>query len=84
MLRCLPECNCTPTALCKLTGVYRVHVHIYCRSLSQVYESEVEELHRHTIWQANKKYVDEHNAHKDMFGYTLAMNEFGDLVSVIL
>ena len=39
------------------------------------------ELHRHTIWQSNKKFIDEHNEHADVFGYTVAMNEFGDLVS---
>ena len=47
----------------------------------QTYENELMELHRHTIWQANKKYIDEHNSNADKFGYTLGMNEFGDLVS---
>lgn len=55
-----------------------------CRSLAQDYKSEVEEIHRHNIWQANRKYVDEHNANADSFGYTLAMNAFGDLVSYCL
>lgn len=54
---------------------------LYCGSLPQVYESEAEELHRHIIWQTNKKYIDEHNTQN--LGYTLAMNEFGDIVSVV-
>lgn len=31
------------------------------------------------VWQANKKFIDEHNAKADQFGYTLEMNEYGDL-----
>lgn len=45
------------------------------------YRSVKEELYRHIIWQSNLKYVDEHNAHADKFGYTLKMNKFGDLES---
>eukprot|EP00731_Ephydatia_muelleri_P027451 Em0019g324a len=47
----------------------------------KTYHCELEELRRHIIWQANKKHVDEHNQHVDVFGYTLAMNVFGDLES---
>ena len=43
------------------------------------YSNELEELHRHAIWQSNKKFIDEHNANADKFGFTLAMNEFGDM-----
>lgn len=39
----------------------------------------MEELRRHIIWQANKKFIDEHNALADKFGYTLALNMFSDL-----
>lgn len=40
----------------------------------------VEELERHLIWASNRKYIEEHNANAEAFGYTLAMNHFGDLV----
>jgi len=43
------------------------------------YGSEEEELHRHITWQSNKKYIDGHNEHSDAFGFTLKMNEFGDM-----
>lgn len=43
------------------------------------YSDELEELRRHTIWQANKKFIDEHNANSEKFGYVLEMNKFGDL-----
>ena len=33
--------------------------------------------------QSNKKFIDEHNANADVFGYSVAMNEFGDMVSNI-
>ena len=45
------------------------------------YRSVKEELHRHIIWMSNHKYVDEHNAHADKFGFTLKMNKFGDMES---
>ena len=44
------------------------------------YLSDEEELQRHMIWEANKNYVDNHNEHADVFGFTLAMNQFADLV----
>ena len=44
------------------------------------YGHKVEELERHLIWASNRKYIEEHNANADLFGYTLAMNHFGDLV----
>lgn len=46
------------------------------------YENDHEELSRHIVWLANQKYIDEHNKYEDMFGYTLEMNKFGDLVSL--
>jgi len=45
------------------------------------YQSEREELERHLIWLSNKQYIDQHNANSDIFGFTLAMNHFGDMVS---
>lgn len=44
------------------------------------YAHKVEELERHMIWASNRKYIEEHNVNADTFGYTLAMNHFGDLV----
>lgn len=48
------------------------------------YDSTEEELMRHTVWESNKKYIDNHNEHADTLGFTLAMNEFGDLVRILL
>ena len=47
------------------------------------YESERVELERHLVWLSNKQYIDQHNANSDIFGFTLAMNHYGDLVSII-
>ena len=45
-----------------------------------MYGDELTELRRHTIWQANRKYVDEHNTHvAPKVGYKLGMNEYADL-----
>ncbi len=48
---------------------------------SKSYETEVEELDNHLIWLSNKKFIELHNANSHIFGYKLAMNHFGDMVS---
>ena len=48
------------------------------------YSSEREEVYRHVVWQSNKKFIEAHNLYNKTFGYTLAMNEMGDLVSTLL
>lgn len=45
------------------------------------YSSELEELRKHVVWRSNKELIDQHNKYADVFGYTLGMNKFGDLVS---
>ena len=47
----------------------------------KTYECEHEELARYTTWVANKAYIEEHNKNAEAHGYTLKMNEFGDMVS---
>ena len=47
------------------------------------YQSQREELERHLVWLSNREYIDSHNANSDVFGFTLALNHFGDLVSYI-
>ena len=48
---------------------------------NKVYETTDAELARQIIWESNKKFVENHNANADKFGFTVAMNEFADLVS---
>ena len=48
---------------------------------SRNYESDIHELEKYAIWRSNKAYIDAHNERKDKFGYVMAMNQFGDLVS---
>lgn len=47
------------------------------------YDNEVEELDRHLVWVSNKKYIEVHNLNSHVFGFTLSMNHFADLVSAI-
>ena len=44
------------------------------------YTSQLEEFDRHLVWLSNKKYVENHNANSDAFGYTLELNKFADMV----
>lgn len=48
---------------------------------NKAYDSERDELTRRIIWEAKKKYIEEHNAHQKVFGYTLGLNKFSDLTS---
>ena len=45
------------------------------------YLSEKEEIEKHIVWLSSKKYIEEHNVNADEFGFKLAMNQFGDMVS---
>ena len=44
------------------------------------YLTLVEELERFVIWRANQAFIDYHNNYADKLGFTLRMNQFGDLV----
>lgn len=57
---------------------------IHPQGYGKTYISKEEELQRHVIWEANKKYVDNHNEYADVFGFTLEMNEFADMVCIKL
>lgn len=46
----------------------------------KLYSSELEELEKHLVWLSNKKYIEAHNAASDVFGYTLELNKFADMV----
>ena len=47
---------------------------------SRSYESVVHELERYVTWKSNLAFIGAHNELKDEFGYTLAMNQYGDMV----
>ena len=47
---------------------------------SKSYGSLREELDRHLVWLANREYINAHNKTSHIFGFTLAMNHFGDMV----
>ena len=44
------------------------------------YNEGREELERHIVWLSNRAYIEHHNANADIFGFTLRMNQFGDMV----
>ena len=46
----------------------------------KLYDSDDEELSRRIVWESNRNYVQNHNEHADVLGFTLAMNEFADMV----
>lgn len=44
------------------------------------YSSEKEELERHSVWLANREYVLMHNVNKEVYGFSLSLNRFADMV----
>ena len=44
------------------------------------YDSDLSELERYVTWVSNKALVESHNKLASDFGYTLALNQFADLV----
>ena len=73
----------TALSLSTAVPVYQLREewHLWKAENGKMYKSDVEELERHLIWLSHKTYIDGHNANKDIFGYTLAMNQYGDMVS---
>lgn len=47
------------------------------------YESDIHELEKYVTWISNRALIEAHNQLKSDFGYRLAINQFGDLVSSI-
>ena len=49
------------------------------------YDSQREELDRHLVWLSNREYIQQHNvnAKAGVFGYTLALNRFADMVKLV-
>jgi hypothetical protein len=56
--------------------------HLWKTKHGKKYETPKHELSKHLVWLSNKHYIEQHNKHTDVLGYGLAMNQFGDLVSL--
>ena len=54
---------------------------VWKESHAKKYTSDKEEVHRHSVWLANRKLIEDHNKRADEKGFTLKMNHFGDMVS---
>ena len=50
------------------------HVH------NKTYSTSNEGLERYVVWRSNTAYIQYHNTYADKFGFTMAMNSFGDQV----
>lgn len=48
------------------------------------YSGEQDEIEKHSVWMANREFVINHNANWPEHGYSLALNQFADLVSMLL
>ncbi len=45
------------------------------------YEDDVTEIHRYSVWKSNVAFIESHNKDADKHGFTVGMNEFGDLTT---
>ena len=71
----------TLVAAATATFQFTAEWELWKREHGRDYDSDEVEQHRHAIWEANKKYVDEHNKMADKIGFTLAMNQYADLTN---
>ena len=44
------------------------------------YDSDIHELEKYVTWVSNHALIETHNQLESRFGYSLAMNQFGDMV----
>lgn len=68
---------------CVMSAPFHKQWHLWKREHSKKYPNESEETVRHSIWLANKRYINEHNKEEHKHGYTLKMNHLGDLVILL-
>lgn len=61
--------------------VLRSEWRLWKHTHNKKYSTVRRELERFAVWKSNKVYIDYHNQFQNVFGYKLAMNQFGDLVS---
>lgn len=47
------------------------------------YDDDLSELERYVTWISNRALIESHNTLGKEFGYTLALNQFADMVSVV-
>ncbi|XP_064388733.1 procathepsin L-like [Halichondria panicea] len=59
--------------------VLRGEWQLWKRSHNKRYPTDRRDMERFAVWKSNKVYIDYHNQFKNVFGYNLAMNQFGDL-----
>lgn len=50
----------------------------------KVYADKESESARRSLWEANHRLVESHNRNSSAYGFSLALNQFADLVSYIL
>ena len=68
----------------KTTGAarsYGVQWQGWCVTHNKTYQSSAEALERYVVWRSNSAYIQYHNNYAAEFGFSLAMNKFGDMVS---
>ena len=47
------------------------------------YSSSQEEETRFAVWKENLEYIQQHNSNSDLYGFTLRMNSYGDMVRTV-
>ena len=75
-------CSVLAVASCEVRFQHPEEWQLWKAEHGKSYESQIEELEKHLVWLSNREYINAHNANSDLFGFTLAMNHLGDMVSV--
>ncbi len=54
--------------------------HLWKSEHDKSYGNLKEELSKHLVWLGNQEFINQHNKYSHVFGYSLKMNHFGDMV----
>ena len=74
-------CSVLAVASCEVQYQHREEWQLWKGEHGKSYESQREELERHLVWLSNREYINAHNKNAHIFGFTLEINHFGDIVS---
>ena len=74
-------CSVLAVASCEVMFQHPEEWQLWKAEHGKSYESQRVELEKHLVWLSNREYINAHNKNAHVFGFTLAMNHFGDIVS---
>ena len=84
VMRCLLLLCVITVVLARSTAQLHAQWRLWKERHGKVYANEANENARRSIWEKNYRLVERHNRNSSKHGFSLALNQFADLVSCII